>query len=220
MSFTEKGRSEADFAIIKEYVMKIVVATKNPNKIVEISEIFAPLGFDVISQTEAGIDIDVEETGDTFEKNARLKAKAVAMICDDYVLADDSGLCVDALDGRPGVMSARYAGEGASDMHKIIKLLGEMEHKTDRRAKFVTSIVFICPDGSEITTTGEVYGKILESPEGDNGFGYDPVFYSDELKKSFAVATLEEKNSVSHRGRALKALYEKLEKIMDSEDKE
>lgn len=205
---------------IEEIAMKIVVATKNSNKIKEISEIFSPLGFEVISQTEAGIDIDVEETGDTFEKNARLKAKAVSLICDDYVLADDSGLCVDALDGRPGVMSARYAGEGASDMHKIIKLLGEMEHKTDRRAKFVTSMVFIFPDGTEIATSGEVHGKILESPEGENGFGYDPIFYSDELKKSFAMATLEEKNSVSHRGRALKALYDKLKEIMDNEDKE
>lgn len=197
--------------------MKIVVATKNSNKIKEISEIFEPLGFQVVSQTEAGIDIDVEETGDTFEKNARLKAKAVAMICDDYVLADDSGLCVDALDGRPGVMSARYAGEGASDTHKIIKLLGEMENKTDRRAKFVTSMVFIFPDGSEIVTTGEVHGKIAFSPEGENGFGYDPIFISDELKKTFAMATAEEKNSVSHRGRALKALYERLKGIMDSE---
>lgn len=218
MSFMETDRYEANFAIIKENIMKIVVATKNPNKIKEISEIFAPLGFEVVSQTEAGIDIDVEETGDTFEKNARLKAKAVAMICDDYVLADDSGLCVDALDGRPGVMSARYAGEGASDTHKIIKLLGEMENKTDRRAKFVTSMVFIFPDGSEIATSGEVHGKIALSPEGENGFGYDPVFISDELKKTFAMATAEEKNSVSHRGRALKALYDKIKEIIDNED--
>ena len=200
--------------------MRIVVATKNHNKIKEISEIFAPLGFTVVSQTEAGIDIDVEETGDTFEKNARLKARAVALVCDDYVLADDSGLCVEALDGRPGVMSARYAGEGASDAHKIIKLLGEMEHKENRRAKFVTSMVFIFPDGTEIATSGEVHGEITLSPEGENGFGYDPVFYSDELKKTFASATSEEKNSVSHRGRALKALYNELKSLIDNEEQE
>lgn len=200
--------------------MRIIVATKNENKIHEIREIFSPLGFEVISQTEAGIDIDVEETGDTFEKNARLKAQAVALVSDDYVLADDSGLCVDALDGAPGVRSARYAGEGASDAHKIIKLLGALEGKDNRRAKFVTSIVFIFPDGTELAANGEVYGKIGFEPMGDNGFGYDPIFISDELKKTFAEATMEEKNSVSHRGRALKALYDRLKEYMDSEDEE
>ena len=164
------------------------------------------------------MDIEVEETGDTFEKNALLKARAVAMVCDDFVLADDSGLCVDALDGRPGVYSARYAGEGASDAEKIKKLLGELENKTNRKAKFVTSMAFICPDGSEIVTMGEVFGKITDEPSGDNGFGYDPVFYCDELKKTFAEATSDEKNSVSHRGRALGALYEKLKAMQDAED--
>lgn len=198
--------------------MRIVVATQNVNKIKEISEMFSPLGFEVVLQADAGLDIEVEETGDTFEKNALLKARAVAMVCDDFVLADDSGLCVDALDGRPGVYSARYAGEGASDAEKIKKLLGELENKTNRKAKFVTSMAFICPDGSEIVTMGEVFGKITDEPSGDNGFGYDPVFYCDELKKTFAEATSDEKNSVSHRGRALGALYEKLKAMQDAED--
>lgn len=198
--------------------MRIVVATQNVNKIKEISEMFSPLGFEVVLQADAGLDIEVEETGDTFEKNALLKARAVAMVCDDFVLADDSGLCVDALDGRPGVYSARYAGEGASDAEKIKKLLGELENETNRKAKFVTSMAFICPDGSEIVTMGEVFGKITDEPSGDNGFGYDPVFYCDELKKTFAEATSDEKNSVSHRGRALGALYEKLKAMQDAED--
>lgn len=198
--------------------MRIVVATKNANKIREISQVLSPLGFEVISQTDAGFDIDVEETGDTFEKNALLKARAVALICDDCVLADDSGLCVDALDGRPGVYSARYAGEGASDAHKIIKLLGELDGKDDRRAKFVTSMAFIFPDGREIVTSGEVQGEITLQPSGENGFGYDPVFYSDELKKTFAQADASEKNSVSHRSRALSELYNKLKNILECED--
>ena len=188
--------------------MKIIVATKNIHKIKEISHVLNPLGFDVISQHDAGIDIDVEETGDTFEKNALIKARAVALVCDDYVLADDSGLCVESLDGRPGVLSARYAGEGASDADKINKLLGELEGVYNRLAKFITAMAFITPNGEEIVTKGEVSGRIITEPMGKNGFGYDPVFYSDELEKTFAEASEEEKNSVSHRSRALKALYD------------
>lgn len=193
--------------------MKIIAATNNANKIKEITSLFSELGFEVVSQKDAGIDIDVEETGNTFAENALIKARAVAMLCDDYVLADDSGLCVDSLDGRPGVYSARYAGEGASDAQKIEKLLSELEDKDDRKAKFVTSIAFIFPDGREIVTKGEVHGKITLEPRGENGFGYDPVFFSTELCKTFAEADMEEKNSISHRGRALKALYEKIKNL-------
>ena len=198
--------------------MRIIIATKNEHKTHEIRDMFAPLGLEVISQTAAGIDIDVEETGDTFEKNALIKARAVALVCDDCVLADDSGLCVDALDGRPGVYSARYAGEGATDLEKIEKLLGELEDKDNRSAKFVSSVAFVFPDGGEIVTRGEVLGRIIDAPLGSNGFGYDPVFYSNELGKTFAQATADEKNSVSHRGRALTALYDKLKDILDSEE--
>ncbi len=188
--------------------MRIIVATKNNNKVREITDVLSPLGFKVVSQTDAGIDIDVEETGDTFEKNALIKARAIALICDDYVLADDSGLCVDALDGRPGVYSARYAGVGATDKDKYTKLLSELSDQTNRCAKFVTSMAFITPEGAEVVTSGEVLGKITKEPMGNGGFGYDPVFYSDELEKTFGEASLEEKNKVSHRSRALKALYD------------
>ena len=193
--------------------MRIIAATKNAGKIRELEEIFSPLGFEIVSQTEAGINIDAEETGDTFAKNALIKARAAAMLSDEYVLADDSGLCVEALDGRPGVHSARYAGEGASDEDKIAKLLGELEGETNRKAKFVSNIAFIFPDGSELITQGEVCGKILTEPRGENGFGYDPIFYSTELEKTFAEATADEKNTVSHRGRALSALYDKIKDI-------
>ncbi len=197
--------------------MRIVVATNNANKVREITKIFTPLGFEVVSQHDAGIDIDVEETGRTFERNALLKARAVAMLCDDCVMADDSGLCVEALDGRPGVYSARYAGEGASDAQKIEKLLGELKDKENRRAKFVTAMAFIFPNGTEIVTKGEVRGRILDKPMGENGFGYDPVFYCPELGKTFAEADDDEKNSVSHRGRALNALYDELKSIVNEE---
>ena len=197
--------------------MNIVVATKNKNKVFEIARIFEPLGFTVMSQEDAGIDVDVEETGNTFAKNALIKARAVAMLCDDCVLADDSGLCVEALDGRPGVYSARYAGPGASDMEKIEKLLIEMQDKTNRKAKFVTNIAFIFPDGREIVTQGEVCGRTLREPAGENGFGYDPIFYSDELEKTFAQAEPDEKNAISHRGRALSALYDEIKNMLDEE---
>ena len=190
--------------------MKIIAATNNANKVREICEIFTPLGFDVVPQASAGIEIEVEETGDTFKKNALIKARAVAMLTDDYVIADDSGLCVEVLGGRPGVMSARYAGEGATDKEKINKLLGELDGVEDRSAKFCCCIAMIFPDGRELTAEGEVKGRILKEPRGENGFGYDPVFFSDELSKTFAEATNEEKNSVSHRGRALAAMYERM----------
>ncbi len=193
--------------------MKIIVATKNRGKVKEIGKIFADLGLEVVTQEEAQIDIDVEETGDTFEKNALIKARAVSMLCDDIVIADDSGLCVEALNGRPGVYSARYAGPDASDSEKIDKLLSEMENAQNRVAKFMCCVALVTPDGREFVSHGEVMGKILHAPEGENGFGYDPVFFSDELQKSFALATPDEKNSISHRGRALRAMYEQVKEL-------
>ncbi len=198
--------------------MRIIAATNNNGKVKEIKSIFGELGLEVSSLQDEGFDIEVEETGNTFEKNALIKARAVAMLTDDIVMADDSGLCIDALDGRPGIYSARYAGENATDADKINKVLSEMEDKSDRRASFMTAVAVVLPDGTELVTMGEVKGQILYEPVGENGFGYDPIFRSDELEKSFAQATDEEKNSVSHRGRALKAMYEKLEDIIKEEE--
>ena len=187
--------------------MKVIAATKNKGKIREMQEILAPLDIGIVSQQELGFDVDAEETGDTFVKNALIKARAVAMVCDYPILADDSGICVEALGGAPGVRSARYAGDNATDEDRINKLLTELGDNENRRAKFVTSVAFIMPDGTEIK------GTITKEPKGENGFGYDPIFLSDELGKTFAESSDEEKNSISHRGRALKNLYDKLKKM-------
>ncbi|MBQ6530474.1 MAG: XTP/dITP diphosphatase [Clostridia bacterium] len=193
--------------------MKVIAATKNKGKIREMTEILSPLGIEIVPQEEVGIEVDVEETGDTFEKNALIKARAVRMVSDYPVLADDSGLCVDALDGAPGVRSARYAGDNATDEDKINKLLSEIGEAENRNARFVTSVAFIFEDGREVTAEGSVDGSITKEPHGEGGFGYDPVFYSPELGKTFAESTDDEKNSVSHRGRALKNLFEKLKNM-------
>lgn len=190
--------------------MKVIAATKNKGKIKEMQEILSPLDIEVVSQQEIGIDIDAEETGDTFERNALIKARAVAMLCDLPILADDSGICVDALGGAPGVRSARYAGDNATDKDRVKKLLQEMNGVENRDAKFVTAVAFIWPDGTEVTAEGEVKGYITDTPRGKNGFGYDPVFFSNELGKTFAESSDEEKNGVSHRGRALENLCKKL----------
>lgn len=189
--------------------MKIIAATHNKGKIREFREILSPLGFEVISQNEAGILTEPEENGKTFEENALIKARTIfSQSSESAVIADDSGLCVNALGGRPGVYSARYAGENASDSDRICKLLSELENKEDRSANFTSAIAFIFPDGKEITVTGKTYGAIAEKPFGEGGFGYDPIFISDKLGKTFAQASPEEKNSVSHRGAALSKLYE------------
>ena len=195
--------------------MKVIAATKNKDKIREMAEILSPLGIEIVPQTDAGIVLDVEETGDTFEKNALIKARAVRMVSDYPVLADDSGLCVECLGGAPGVRSARYAGENATDEDKINKLLSEIGENENRNARFVTSVAFITADGREITAEGEVRGYITNTPSGNNGFGYDPVFCSTELRKTFADATDEEKNSVSHRSRALHNLYDKIKDLTE-----
>ena len=190
--------------------MRIIAATKNKGKIKELEAILGNLNITIVSSEEIGLDVDVEETGDTFEKNALIKARAITMMCDEPVLADDSGLCVDALDGRPGVYSARYAGENATDAEKMQKVLDELGETKNRKAQFVSVVALIFPDGDEITAEGTVSGTITHEPIGDGGFGYDPIFYSDELKKTFAQATEEEKNKISHRARALENLYTKL----------
>ncbi len=187
--------------------MDIILATKNAGKVREMAEILKPYDINVISQKDAGIDVEVLETGDTFEENAEIKARAVAMLCDSPVLADDSGLCIDALGGKPGIYSARYGGEALPYPEKIRCLLKELENVTDRSAKFECAMVLVMPDGRKFSALGNVPGSILPAPEGTGGFGYDSIFYSSELGKSFGVASDEEKNSISHRGRALKKLF-------------
>lgn len=190
--------------------MKIIAATKNKGKIAEFQKILGKLGLEIVSQADAGIDVDVEETGSSFAENALLKARAVAMFCDAPVLADDSGLCVDALDGRPGIYSARYAGENATDAEKMEKLLDELQGNPVRTARFISVVALVLPDGEEITAEGVVEGEITETVQGAGGFGYDPIFYCPEIEKTFGMAEPAEKNAISHRGRALENLYQKL----------
>lgn len=192
--------------------MRVIAATRNKDKVRELQAFLSELGVEVISQENAGIDIEVEETGNTFEKNALIKAKSVAMLCDDddIVIADDSGLCVETLGGAPGVFSARYAGEDADDAARNNKILSELGETKNRKAKFVCVIAMVFPNGDEATAKGETSGSITYEPKGSGGFGYDPIFYSDDLKKTFAEADESEKNKVSHRARALQALYNEL----------
>lgn len=191
--------------------MKIIAATKNKNKLREFGEILK--GFEIISQEEAGVDIDVEETGTTFEENSYLKAKAIYDITGITTIADDSGLCVDALNGEPGVYSARYGGEGYDDKGRVQLLLKNMKDvpEEERTARFVCVITLVGDEGV-LTARGECEGRIDYSPKGENGFGYDPVFYVDRFEKTLAEVTPEEKNSISHRGKALKIFAEKLSK--------
>ena len=186
--------------------MKLVLASKNQHKLLEMEHILRDLGLEVVLESQVGVDVDVEETGTTFLENAALKARAVMEASGMAAIADDSGLMVDALDGAPGVYSARY-GNLDSDQARTSYLLENLKDVPawKRGAQFVSAIVCILPDGREVHAQGTCQGEILFAPRGENGFGYDPVFYSPELKKTFSEATEEEKSTVSHRGRALRA---------------
>ena len=185
------------------------MATKNQNKLREFREILE--GIELVSESELGVDIDVEETGLTFEENSMLKAKAVYEKTGLPSLADDSGLSVDALSGEPGVYSARYGGEGLDDKGRVRLLLKNMEGipGEKRGASFICAITMVSDKGI-VTANGECRGEILTEPVGENGFGYDPVFYVREYGKTTAQMSAEEKNSISHRGKALRQLKEKL----------
>ena len=185
--------------------MKLVLATQNPKKLKEMNEILSHLGVEVVSEAELGVRIEVEETGETFTDNARLKATAVMQATGLPAVADDSGLCVDALNGGPGVYSARFGGEGLDDKGRYTLLLEMLRGQTDRAAHFHTSIVCAFPNGDELVCEGECPGTIAFAPMGEGGFGYDPVFFVPELRKTFGQLTAEEKASVSHRGKALRA---------------
>ncbi len=190
--------------------MKLAIATNNAHKLDEIRAILGNSFDELLSLKDLGIDVDVEETGTTLEENSLLKARTICDICKMPTLADDTGLMVDALDGAPGVYSARYAGQAHDDKANRLLLLKNLDGKSNRRAHFATVITICYPNGDFITSSGRVEGSILHEERGTEGFGYDSLFYSDELKKTFAEASQQEKNSVSHRGRALMAMLEKL----------
>ena len=193
--------------------MRVVLASKNKHKLVEISKITEKFNMELVLQSELGADIDVEENGTTFEENSLIKAKAVMEATGLPALADDSGIAVDALNGEPGIYSARYGfDDSLDDWGRLQLLLKNTEHVPDgqRQAKFVCVITMITPDGKTIQARGEIHGELLRAPAGENGFGYDPIFYYPPMGKSTAEMTPEEKNQVSHRANALKVFYEKL----------
>ena len=165
---------------------------------------------EVVSPADVGITVDVEETGTTFAENAMLKAKAICTAANLPAIADDSGLCVDALNGGPGVYSARYGGEGLDDKGRYTLLLQNMRGQTTRAAHFACAIACAFPNGDELTAEGRCDGTIAFAPMGEGGFGYDPVFFVPEKAKTFGQLTAEEKSAISHRGKALKAFSEKL----------
>ena len=193
--------------------MRVVLASKNPHKLVEISRITEKFGFELVLQSQLGVDIDVEETGTTFEENSLLKAKAVMEATGLPAIADDSGIAVDALNGEPGIYSARYGfDDSLDDWGRLLLLLKNTEQVPDgqRQAQFVCVITFITPDGEIIQARGEAHGELLRQPAGQGGFGYDPIFYYPPFGKTFAEIPAEEKNRVSHRALALNILNEKL----------
>ena len=191
--------------------MKMILASNNKGKLREMRELLSGLGIEIVSQREAGYDIEVEENGSTFEENSYLKASAITAISGLPAVADDSGLMVDYLGGEPGVYSARYTGNhDDSDTDRYMFLLKKMEGVSDRRAKFVSAVCCTFPNGDVIRTRGECCGKLLLAPVGENGFGYDPIFAPDGCEGSMSELTDEEKNTISHRGKAVREFIEKL----------
>lgn len=200
--------------------MKLIIATHNEHKVKEFERILSPFGIEAVSQSREGIHAEAEETADTFEGNSFLKAKAVLAECGLPVIADDSGLAVDALGGAPGVYSARYGGPGLDDAGRVEKLLEALSDVPEekRTARFVCCITLLTKSGRRYTFTGECEGKIGRKPCGENGFGYDPVFLVGE--KSFAELSPSEKDEMSHRGKALRKLSDALPAILETEEKE
>ena len=193
--------------------MKIVLASRNAHKIAELQTLLSKYieGIEIISLDDVGIFDDIEENGTTFEENALIKARAVSK--EGYIsVADDSGLCVNALDGAPGIYSARYAGEPKSDDRNNALLLKNLADKSDRSAYFVSAIACVLPSGEEFTVRGIAEGVMLTEKKGQGGFGYDPLFFFPPLNKTFAELTTEEKNTVSHRGNAIRVFASELAK--------
>jgi XTP/dITP diphosphohydrolase len=197
---------------------RIIFATGNRGKVKEIQMIMADTGMEIVSMKEAGIDIDIEENGTSYEENALIKARAVAAFTDAIVMADDSGLEVDALGREPGIYSARYLGEDTPYSIKNADIIKRLEGVPDekRTARFVCAIAAVLPDGKELTTRAAIEGRIGYEEKGEHGFGFDPIFYVPEFKKTTAELSEEEKNRVSHRGKALELMKEELRKYENS----
>ncbi|HPG92478.1 MAG TPA: RdgB/HAM1 family non-canonical purine NTP pyrophosphatase [Clostridia bacterium] len=193
--------------------MNLVIATSNEGKLAEFKRILSKSFDNIFSMSDIGITEEIDENGKTLEENSLIKAKFVKQFTPFCVLADDTGLCVNALGGKPGVHSARFFAENATHKQNREYLLKLMKDKTDKSAYFSCILTLILPSGEIIVTKGETKGKITEKEIGDDGFGYDSVFFSDELNKTFAQASKEEKDRVSHRGKAAANLVEKLGKI-------
>lgn len=192
---------------------RIIFATGNENKLKEIRQIMKDINFEIVSMKEAGINIDIEETGSSFLENSYIKAKTIWDITGGIVMADDSGLVIDYLNGEPGVYSARYMGEDTAYEIKNAKILEIMKEAkgSERSARFVASIVCILPDGRDLSVIETMEGLIADKIAGENGFGYDPILYLPEYSCTSAELSPEEKNKISHRGKALKLMREKLE---------
>lgn len=186
--------------------MDLIIATNNKGKLKEFREMLSEKFDHVYGLSDKGINVEIEETGNSFFENALIKAKTIAELSGLPALSDDSGLCVEALGGAPGIYSARYAGEDCDWQNNNMKIVEDMKGKTNRKAYFVASLVLYYPDGKYVSAEGRAYGTLLESPKGDKGFGYDPLFLSDELGVTFAEADGEIKNKVSHRAKAIKEL--------------
>jgi len=194
--------------------MKFILASQNKHKLVEMQSILSAHGVEVVLQGDMGLHVDVEETGTTFAENAMLKAKAVMEASGLPAIADDSGVCVDALNGAPGIYSARYGGPELDDIQRYELLLQNMRGVTSRAAHFTSAIACIFPNGDTIEAEGICPGTIAYAPQGDGGFGYDPVFYLPQLKKTYAQLTADEKAAVSHRGKALEVFDGKLREYL------
>jgi XTP/dITP diphosphohydrolase len=200
--------------VIKPF--RLIAATKNKGKLEEITQLLAQFPYEIVSMEQIGIVDNIEENGSTFEENALIKAKSIWKVTGETVIADDSGLEVDYLDGAPGIYSARYAGEGAADADKNRKLLDAMEGvPADKRtARFVCAIAVVFADGTSVSVRGVCEGYIVTKPSGSNGFGYDPLFCVPEFGMTIAQMDSDIKNSISHRGNALRKIVEELERIL------
>ncbi|WP_026693735.1 XTP/dITP diphosphatase [Peribacillus kribbensis] len=197
----------------------VLIATKNKGKAAEFASLFESRGYKVLTLLDIPDSPDVEETGTTFEENAVIKAEAIAAIAGHFVVADDSGLAVDALDGRPGVYSARYAGEQKDDQANLEKVLGELKgiEAEKRTARFYCALALAVPSKETLTVSGTVEGSITEAPRGENGFGYDPIFEVNGLGKTMAELKSHEKNQISHRANALSKLASLLDQFLERE---